>query len=65
MIQATTNSSQASDSVPKEIKEFKDDALAPKGKTKHIVETDWPVKEVANSPLKKKKIKKIKTARLP
>ena len=43
--------------------EFKDDDLAPKGRTKHIVETDWPTKE--SVPAKKRKIKKTETARLP
>lgn len=47
----------------KDIAEFKDDDLAPKGRTKHIVETDWPTKE--SVPAKKRKIKKTETARLP
>ena len=47
----------------KNFNEFKDDDLAPKGKTNHIVETDWPVKEVV--PDKKRKIKKTQVARLP
>lgn len=47
----------------KDIKEFKDDDLAPKGRTKHIVETDWPTKEAI--PHKKRTIKKTQTARLP
>ena len=50
-------------SSPKNNLEFKDDDLAPKGRTKHIVETDWPTKE--SVPTKKRKIKKIETARLP
>jgi len=47
----------------KDISEFKDDDLAPKGRTKHTVETDWPTKE--SVPTKKRKIKKTETARLP
>lgn len=47
----------------KNIAEFKDDDLSPKGRTKHIVETDWPTKEAV--PAKKRKIKKTETARLP
>ena len=47
----------------KDTVEFKDDDLAPKGRTKHIVETDWPTKE--SVPAKKRKIKKTETARLP
>ena len=43
--------------------EFKDDDLAPKGRIKHIVETDWPTKEAL--PHKKRIIKKTQTARLP
>jgi hypothetical protein len=42
---------------------LKDDDLAPKGRIKHIVETDWPTKE--SVPAKKRKIKKTETARLP
>lgn len=49
--------------IPKEIQEFKDDELSQKGRTKHIVETDWPTKE--SIPVKKRKIKKIKNSRLP
>lgn len=48
---------------PKDLTEFKDDALAPKGRTKHIVETDWPTKE--SIPVKKRKIKKTHNSRLP
>lgn len=51
-------------STPKEIREFKDNDLAPKGRTKHIVETDWPVKESVPTP-KKRKIKKTQDSRLP
>lgn len=47
----------------KDYNEFKDDDLAPKGRVKHIVETDWPTKEAV--PAKKRKIKKTETARLP
>ena len=47
----------------KDIIEFKEDDLAPKGRTKHIVETDWPTKE--STPARKRKIKKTQTARLP
>ena len=50
-------------SKPKDIIEFKDDDLSPKGRTKHIVETDWPTKESA--PTKKRKIKKTNNSRLP
>ena len=50
---------------PDNIEEFKDDALSQKGRTKHIVETDWPTKEVVNPPAKKRKIKKIQSSRLP
>lgn len=49
---------------PKDLTEVKDDEIAPKGRTKHIVETDWPTKEVA-LPVKKRKIKRTETARLP
>ncbi|MBC7427750.1 MAG: hypothetical protein H7336_04000 [Bacteriovorax sp.] len=48
---------------PKNLTEFKDDDLAPKGKTKHIVETDWPVKE--SVPEKKRKVIRTEIARLP
>jgi hypothetical protein len=44
--------------------EFKDNGLAPKGKTKHTIETDWPVKESV-IPVKRRKIKKTENARLP
>jgi hypothetical protein len=68
MIQNTDNtqSKTASDDITK----FKDDQLAPKGHTKHIVETDWPTQEA--SPLRpnkkktgKRTIKKTQNARLP
>ncbi len=49
--------------TPKDIKEFKDDDLSQKGRTKHIVETDWPTKE--SIPVKKRKIKKTQDSRLP
>lgn len=49
---------------PKNLNEIKDDEISQKGKTKHIVETDWPTKESVR-PLKKRKIKRIETARLP
>ena len=48
---------------PKDIIEFKDNDLSPKGRTKHIVETDWPTKE--SVPIKKRKIKKTHNSRLP
>ncbi len=48
---------------PKDIIKFKDDDLEPKGKTKHNVEPDWPTKE--SSTIKKRKIKRTETARLP
>ena len=57
------NSKKSQNSIPKNISELKDDDLAPKGRTKHIVETDWPTKE--SLPVKKRKIKKTETARLP
>ncbi|MBC7711883.1 MAG: hypothetical protein H7177_00990 [Rhizobacter sp.] len=57
------NTKQPIKTNPKNITEFKDDDLAPKGKTKHIVETDWPVKE--SVPEKKRKIKKTAIARFP
>ncbi len=63
MISETTK--DTTDTTPMEIKKFKDDDLAQKGRTKHIVETDWPVKEAKNQPPKRKKIKKTETARLP
>lgn len=44
---------------------LKDDDLRPKGRTKHVVETDWPIQEVRTSPHKKRIIKKTATARLP
>ncbi len=49
---------------PKDLNEVKDDEIAPKGRTKHIVETDWPTKE-AVTPVKKRKIRRTETARLP
>ena len=52
------------DSKPKEITEFKDNDLVPKGRTKHTVETDWPVKEALPAP-KKRKIKRTQYSRLP
>lgn len=64
MIQEMTNKKNI-DTTPVEIKNFKDDALAPKGRTQHIVETDWPVKEAKKLPEKRKKIKRTETARLP
>lgn len=52
--------------VPDEITKFKEDDLAPKGHTKHIVETDWPTQEsIPEKPKKRKEIKKTQTARLP
>ena len=63
MIQKPANFNRPSNS-PKEIKKFKDDAYSPKGKTKHTVESDWPVKEATITPAKKK-IKRTETARLP
>lgn len=64
MIRETTKNKV--DRTPLDIKSFKDDDLAPKGRTKHIVETEWPVKEVKNLPsTKRKKIKRTETARLP
>lgn len=49
--------------TPNDIKEFIDDDLSQKGRTKHIVETDWPTKE--SIPVKKRKIKKTQNSRLP
>lgn len=55
----------------KNIALLKDDDLAPKGRTKHIVETDWPTQEVLpKDQIKNKKeslleIKKTENARLP
>lgn len=43
----------------------KDDDLSQKGKTSHKIETDWPTKEAVNPTIKKRKIKKIETSRLP
>ena len=57
------NAKKSQDSNTKNINEFKDDDMAQKGRTKHVVETDWPTKE--STPTKKRKIKKIETARLP
>jgi hypothetical protein len=57
------NTKKPQDPKIKSITEFKDDDLSPKGRTKHIVETDWPTKEAV--PEKKRKIKKTETARLP
>ncbi len=67
MIPETINKTNArnQDPTPIEIKNFKDDDLSQKGKTKHIVETDWPVKETVKTPVKKKKINRTETARLP
>jgi hypothetical protein len=51
-----------------EITAFKENDMAQKGRTKHIVETDWPTQEAAPAiPTKDKKreIKKTQTARLP
>ena len=49
---------------PKNLTAFKEDDLAQKGRTKHVVETDWPTKEVV-TPVKKRKVKKTHNARLP
>lgn len=49
---------------PKNMTEFKDDDLAPKGSPKHVIEPDWPTKEAAPLP-KKRKIKRTENARLP
>ena len=57
------NTQKSQNSNAKNITEFKDDDLAQKGRTKHIVETDWPTKEYI--PTKKRKIKKTEKARLP
>ena len=57
------DSKKSQNSTIKNINEFKDDDLSPKGRTKHVVETDWPTKE--SVPTKKRKIKKIENARLP
>lgn len=57
------NTKRPQEPKTKNIAEFKDDDLSPKGRTKHNVETDWPTKEAA--PVKKRKIKKTETARLP
>ena len=57
------NNKKSQNSNTKTNIEFKDDDLAPKGRTKHIVETDWPTKEYI--PPKKRKIKKTETARFP
>ena len=57
------NTKKSQNSNAKNITEFKDDDLAQKGRTKHIVETDWPTKE--SIPTKKRKIKKTENARLP
>jgi hypothetical protein len=48
-----------------EVAFHKDDDLEPKGKTKHIVETDWPTKEAAPVNPKKREIKRTQNARLP
>ena len=57
------NTKKPQEPTIKSIAEFKDDDLSPKGRTKHIVETDWPTKEAV--PPKKRKIKRTETARLP
>ena len=57
------NAKKSRDSNTKKLNEFKDDDLSQKGRTKHVVETDWPTKE--SIPIKKRKIKKTETARLP
>lgn len=57
------NTKRPQEPKTKDSTEFKDDDLAPKGRIKHIVETDWPTKE--SVPAKKRKIKKTETARLP
>ncbi len=49
---------------PKDLSEIKDDEISQKGRTKHIVETDWPTKESV-PPIKKRKIKRTENARLP
>ncbi len=49
----------------KDITAFKDDEIAPKGKIKHNVETDWPTKEAAHTPNKKRKIRRTENSRLP
>lgn len=48
---------------PKDILTFKEDDMAPKGKVKHTVETDWPTK--TSTPSKKRKIRRTEDARLP
>lgn len=49
---------------PKSLTQLKDDGISPKGKDKRDVEPDWPTKE--STPLvKKRKIKRTETARLP
>ncbi|MBY0413739.1 MAG: hypothetical protein K2Q18_06225 [Bdellovibrionales bacterium] len=49
----------------KNIAFYKDEDLAPKGRTKHHVETDWPTQEVAPKTQKQRQFKKNETARLP
>lgn len=60
MAQSTKSSKNSSTKVDRE---FKDDALAPKGRTQHNVEPHWPTKDSPS--IKKRKIKKTQIARLP
>ena len=50
--------------TPNNLDKFKDDDLSPKGRTQHIVETDWPTKEAIPAS-KKRKIKKMQKGQLP
>ncbi len=55
---------QAKDSTD-EITKFKEDDMSPKGRTKHVVETDWPTQEALPAKTKKRVIKKTQNSRLP